>query len=188
MTADQWAADWESRILDRLKMPPDQFRPAGSMKPSLFASNDSWNATRIATSLHPDWRDEFATFTLAVEEQCEPRGWEMMLWWGRRPVTEQLCIYRQGRTMPGKIVTKTFVGNHPFGLAADWARWVNGQPVFKLPSFWARDVLPLAAECGLSSLYLTAGFDLPHIEVPKKYHPEWVSQFSDEMRRSFPGL
>ena len=63
----------------------------------------------------------FATDVDAFMKECERRGLRVKLLSGNRTWTEQAKIYAQGRTAPGKKVTKARPGEswHNYGVAAD---------------------------------------------------------------------
>ncbi|MDQ0496381.1 peptidoglycan L-alanyl-D-glutamate endopeptidase CwlK [Paenibacillus brasilensis] len=56
-------------------------------------------------------------------ERCYARGVWVLITQGLRTYAEQDTLYAQGRTKPGKVVTKARGGysNHNFGFAADFA-------------------------------------------------------------------
>lgn len=98
------------------------------------------------------------------------RGINCVVTSGRRTIAEQDKLYAQGRTKPGKIVTKAKGGQsaHNFGLAADLCPLDgDGDLWWNAPDdIW--NVMHLQAE----SLGLVCGYDFksivdkPHFEDP----------------------
>lgn len=90
---------------------------------------------------------------------------------GTRTYLEQDALYAQGRTTPGKIITKAKGGqsNHNFGIAVDLAPDMSLAPGLQ-PSWQEKDFLILQQEA--SKLSLESGLswqsfkDPPHIQLP----------------------
>ena len=184
--ADTWAASRDETIRQAFGLGVDLLRPAGVIAPAALPDVE-WNARKIAT-LAPMFRERFVHFLDLTEQKGAEHGVDFIVWEGVRSIARQLKLYRQGRTTPGKIVTKTIASNHLFGCAIDLcARSLKGQPVFALPPWYTSEVLPLAKVCGLESLYLRAGIDKPHIELARKDRPALIAQFVEELKASFPG-
>lgn len=82
----------------------------------LSAANIAHNEQRLAR-VHP----EVATRARAMVERCALAGVPIIITQGYRSIEEQDRLYAQGRTEPGKIVTKAKGGQswHNFGLAFD---------------------------------------------------------------------
>lgn len=80
---------------------------------------DERSAKNIAT-LHPKARAK-AEAHLAACNKAMPPGVVVKIISGNRSYAEQDALYAQGRTKPGKIVTKARGGfsNHNFGIAWD---------------------------------------------------------------------
>ncbi len=76
-------------------------------------------------SLHPKVRADFENFITEAENAL---GITIRVTQGMRTFAEQQKIYDQGRTEPGKIVTKAKPGSsyHQYGLAVDLVEIVNG--------------------------------------------------------------
>ena len=87
---------------------------------------------------------------------------------GRRTMAEQLKLYEQGRTAPGKVVTNARPGSsaHNFGLAADLAPMRrDGRIWWEAPKATWQTMADIARELGLTSgFYFTTIFDAPHVE------------------------
>jgi len=69
-------------------------------------------------ALHPKVRDDFFNFITEAENAL---GITIRVTQGMRTFEEQQALYDQGRTKPGKIVTKAKPGSsyHQYGLAVD---------------------------------------------------------------------
>jgi len=149
--ADTWAASRDETIREAFGLVVDRLRPAGVIGPASMTDVE-WNARKVNT-LNAQFRKRFEEFLAFVEQKGVEHGVDFIVWEGVRSVTRQLKLYRQGRTTPGKIVTKTIASSHLFGCAIDLCvRSPKSQPVFVLPSWYVTEVLPLAKVCGLSSL------------------------------------
>lgn len=76
---------------------------------------------RNLATLHPDIQPRVAAFISAAKNLASPRGLDVRIISALRSYAEQEAIYAQGRTTPGRIVTKARAGysNHNFGLAFD---------------------------------------------------------------------
>lgn len=90
---------------------------------------DSVTSKRI-DSLHPKVREEVR----ALVEQANKviaSNITVRVVQGLRTIEEQNALYAQGRTAPGKIVTKAKGGSsyHNYGLAIDFAFLVNGNEI-----------------------------------------------------------
>lgn len=64
---------------------------------------------------------------------CKAAGYDMLVTCTLRSYEEQTELYAQGRTAPGKIVTKAKPGSsaHNYGLALDVVPIVNGKPYWQ---------------------------------------------------------
>ncbi len=94
---------------------------------------------------------------------------------GRRSKEEQIALYEQGRTKPGKIVTWVRTSRHITGHAVDLAACVKGKvswddklyPAIVDAMETAADALGIPLRCG-------ADFKNPdwgHFELPKESYP-----------------
>lgn len=88
---------------------------------------DERSSKNLAT-LHPTVIAAFKSFILEAQEVARQKGLEYKIICGTRSWEEQERIYAQGRTAPGKIVTKAPPGYsmHNFGLAVDCGVFRNG--------------------------------------------------------------
>lgn len=88
---------------------------------------DERSRKNIAT-LHPEVIALFESFVSEVQAIAEEKGLQYKVICGTRSWKEQERIYAQGRTTPGKIITKAAPGYsmHNFGLAVDCGVFRNG--------------------------------------------------------------
>jgi len=85
----------------------------------------------------------------------------------RRTMAEQQAIYQQGRTTPGKIVTKAPPGYsaHNYGLAADLAPMKDDKIWWNAPDIIWKQMADVAVKLGLEAGYNWTGFqDKPHVQ------------------------
>ena len=91
-------------------------------------SNPARKATRLVfdartekhlKSLLPEVEAEMRPFVAMAKKVAARFGMEMKVISGHRSKEEQIKLYAQGRTAPGKKVTNTLVSRHNFGLAID---------------------------------------------------------------------
>lgn len=101
---------------------------------------------------------------------CRARGYDYYITTGFRSAAEQMRLWTQGRTRPGKKVTSLKFGMHQLGLAVDWTHDADlGKP--GLQPDWAETSYAVLAE-EAEKLGLVAGAywktfrDLPHVEWP----------------------
>lgn len=110
----------------------------------------------------------FLTKAMDMIAGCEARGAIYRATSGFRGSTEQMRLWKQGRTTPGSIVTHALPGQsaHNFGLALDFARMVDGPMGLKADwSTGAYDILgEEAAKLGLH--WGKAYKDLSHVSWP----------------------
>ena len=109
------------------------------------------------------------------------RDWRVVQ--GRRTIAEQNSLYAQGRTSPGKVVTKAPGGSsaHNFGLAADLAPMKSDGSDIDWGA--SRDLFQKLADTAQNEFGLVAGFyfhslfDPDHIESPdwKDEQAKWKS-------------
>ncbi len=71
----------------------------------------------------------FANFLIEAKKHYQEKGVDIRIICGTRTYAEQDALYAQGRTKPGKIVTKARGGqsNHNFGIAVDVGLFKDGQ-------------------------------------------------------------
>jgi peptidoglycan LD-endopeptidase CwlK len=112
---------------------------------------------------------------LKLLENCEARGVRYYVISGLRTHAEQDALYAQGRSTPGKIVTKARGGEsfHNFGLALDFCRDANMtraglQPDWDKGSYHvlAEEAAKLGLEPGLYWKFV----DAPHVQLKISAH------------------
>jgi peptidoglycan L-alanyl-D-glutamate endopeptidase CwlK len=97
----------------------------------------------------------------------EVTGYKWVITSARRTMAEQQALYDQGRTKPGRVVTKAAPGSsaHNFGLAADLAPLKDGKIWWEAPKTKWRAMADCARGIGLvSGYYFKTIFDAPHVE------------------------
>ena len=106
-------------------------------------NHDQISLTRLATC-HPKHRDQFLRFYSDLERET---GQHWRVTHALRTFAEQAALYAQGRTAPGKIVTKAAAGQswHNFALAIDV---LPMSPDFKQIATVSDDVWKLAGRIG----------------------------------------
>lgn len=77
-----------------------------------------------------DLRPEFKAQVEGWLKNCELVGLDVLVYCTLRDDEEQAALYAQGRTTPGKIVTKAQPGQsaHNYGLALDFVPLLAGKP------------------------------------------------------------
>ena len=126
---------------------------------------DPRSEAAIAT-LHPKAREKAREFMAAAVPAMEAHGLVVKIINGTRTYAEQNELYAQGRTTPGRVVTRAPAGysNHNFGVAFDCA-------LFRGPAYLDDD--PHYA--GLGKIGQSVGLewggswkfsDEPHFQVP----------------------
>jgi len=149
----------------------DKLRPAGEAAQATF---DARSEAVLAT-LDPKAVPLFRQFLALAKASAATLGCDYVLISGNRTFAEQDALYAQGRTKPGKIVTKARGGqsNHNFGIAADAGVFQgkvyldDGTPEqWRLASKVHKACSMHAAACGLEwGGSWSAIKDEPHFEV-----------------------
>ncbi|CAK0775696.1 peptidoglycan LD-endopeptidase CwlK [Gammaproteobacteria bacterium] len=85
-------------------------------------------SSRSINDLHPVVRKLCRQFV----QKCSDNGISMIITCAYRDHAAQLALFNQGRTTPGKIVTKARPGEsfHNFKVAFDFVPSLNGKPVW----------------------------------------------------------
>lgn len=99
-------------------------------------------------------------------------GLDLLVTCTYRSLDEQAALYAQGRTAPGRIVTRAQPGQsaHNYGLAIDVVPMRNGKPVWSVDDpVWPR-VGEYGEKAGLQWLG-APGSSFP--EYPHFQHPAW---------------
>ena len=145
----------------------DMIEPRSEAKADL----DERTRFNIAT-LDEKCRERFAQFARLAKATAATLGCDYGMISGNRSYAEQDALYAQGRTKPGKIVTKARGGysNHNFGLACDFGVFRGKAYLDSSDAAMAAKVHKAcsvhAAECGLEWGGTWTGFkDLPHYEL-----------------------
>lgn len=121
-------------------------------------------------TLYPPFRKKLETMFKLLAD----KGYNYVITSGLRTHEEQLKLYAQGRTAPGKIVTTVKVSLHCFGVAADSAFDLEPDKAGLQPS-WDSKYMKLMAdaakEVGLDPGYYWKTFkDGPHVQLNLKKH------------------
>jgi peptidoglycan L-alanyl-D-glutamate endopeptidase CwlK len=114
---------------------------------------------RDPTLLHPILRTALAVILPQLEAEGMPFG----IFEGFRSPERQAQLYAEGRTQPGKVVTKAHPWDsyHQFGLAADIVGRPKSQWSWSVPESWWHRLHELGREHGLEPL----SFEQPHLQV-----------------------
>ena len=134
--------------------------------------------------LHPKVVDDFTNFITDAENAL---GITIRITQGMRSFAEQQALYDQGRTKPGKIVTKAKPGSsyHQYGLAVDLVELINGG------ADWNYDMgklLPFAVKYGIQwgGNFPGTFKDFPHFE--KHFGIHWSVLLKEYEDKNFiPG-
>ena len=155
---------------------------------------DSISESRIKL-LHPKVRDEVTTLVNKSNEQLKKHS-QMRIVQGLRTIEEQNALYAQGRTLPGKKVTKAKGGQsyHNFGLAIDFALVIDNKDIsWDLKKDWDGDKIMDWME--VVNVFTKAGWewggtwkftDNPHFE--KRFSLTWQQMLDKYNKKDFiPG-
>lgn len=117
-------------------------------------------------SLEPGFREKVEQLLIRAHE-ATGRIW--ILTDARRTLKQQYVLYAQGRTAPGKVVTKARAGSsaHNFGLAADLAPYKDGtrEVDWEAPKPIWKAMADEAQKLGLvAGFYFKSIYDAPHVE------------------------
>jgi len=112
--------------------------------------------------LHPVFREKAS----ALLEALSAEGLALRLFEGFRSPERQQYLYAQGRTRPGKIITKAraWMSYHQYGLAGDFVLFENGHWSWDASGDRARSwrrLRELGKQLGLESL----SFEAPHLQL-----------------------
>lgn len=139
--------------------------------------NDAISLKRVQ-ELHPSVRDDFENFITDAERGL---GITIRVTQGLRTFAEQRAIYDQGRTTPGKIVSKAAPGQsyHQYGLAVDLGELVhNGQDID-----WGYDMSHLKTYAEKYDITWGGDFpgnfkDYPHFEKHAKHWSVYLAKYN----------
>lgn len=119
-------------------------------------------SSRDIKELHPKLKALAEQFL----KKCKEAGIEVIITSTYRSIDEQNELYAQGRTKPGKIVTKVKGGDsfHNWRLAFDYVPIVNGKCIWNDNNLWDK-CAEIALSLGLESGHRWLRFkDSPHIQ------------------------
>jgi|SRR5580765_4689689 len=122
--------------------------------------------SRSLNDLRPEVRPLVDKFLDAVAAA----GIDLLVTCTYRSLDDQAALYAQGRSVPGKIVTRAMPGQsaHNYGMAIDVVPIVNGKPEWStLDPVWIT-IGDMGEQAGLTWLgNPTSGFmEYPHFELP----------------------
>lgn len=127
----------------------------------------------------------FLNKAIETQIECALLGKRYIMLSGLRTYQEQDELYAQGRTKPGKIITKAKAGQslHNFGIAIDFA--YDTAPAPGLQPSWAaadyRTLADVATKVGLEAgLNWKSFVDPPHIQLPISKHGITIQQLDKE--------
>jgi peptidoglycan L-alanyl-D-glutamate endopeptidase CwlK len=130
-------------------------------------------SSRSLEDLHPMFKPLAYTFL----EAAKRARLDILIYCTTRSLAEQQVLYNQGRTTPGKVITKAKPGEsaHNFGLAFDGAPLIGGKIDWDSDNpIWTRYGL-IAAAVGLEWAGNWTSFkEYPHIQLPnwEQYKPK----------------
>lgn len=113
-----------------------------------------------------DLNYETANMCREFVKACAAEGIDVIITSTYRDHESQAALYAQGRSTPGKIVTKAKAGHswHNWRMAFDFVPCINGKPVWDDDSLWNR-CGAIGIKCGLEWGGSWVGFqDKPHFQ------------------------
>lgn len=121
-------------LLGLLKLPPQNTMDVQSVQsvaaplPAGVEGVDA-RSLRMIRTLDPKFQPRAIDFLLAAKVEARKHGCDYVIISGTRTWAEQDALYAQGRTKPGRVVTKARAGqsNHNFGIAFDCGVFRAGQ-------------------------------------------------------------
>lgn len=123
---------------------------------------------------------EFAAKLAVFERKLAESGIHVKMTAGYRSIAGQNALYAQGRTKPGKVVTKARGGYswHNYGLGADYVFIVDGKAVYEGP--W-QTFGKIAKACGLE-------WGGSWIKFKDKPHVQWTHGKTLAQMRALAGI
>ncbi len=114
--------------------------------------------------LHPAIRNEVQLLINDIEPEL-PSNCTIRITYTLRTFAEQDALYAQGRTLPGKVVTKAKGGqsNHNYGLAFDFVILIDGKASWSVDENWLK-VIDYFEKNGYIAGHRWKFKDSPHIE------------------------
>ena len=153
---------------------------------------DKVTEQRIAL-LHPKIREEVKKLVVEADSAISSKL-TIRIVQGLRTIAEQNALYAQGRTTPGKIVTKAKGGSsyHNYGLAIDFAFLIDGKEIsWDTAKDWDGD--KIADWLEVVKIFLKAGYgwggnfksikDFPHLE--KTFGYTWQQLLAKHNKKDF---
>lgn len=121
-----------------------------------------WKRDHELENLHPAVRDKVK----ALLEILSSNGVPFRLFEGYRSPQRQQYLYEQGRSRPGRIVTKAkpWTSYHQYGLAGDFVLYENGKWSWDTSgkkAKWWEQLHAFGKECGLHPL----SWEKPHLQL-----------------------
>lgn len=103
--------------------------------------------SRRVQDLHP----KVATMTMLFIQECRAEGIDLLVTSTYRDMESQAALYAQGRTTPGKIVTKARPGQsfHNYRVALDVVPLRNGKPIWDTKDPVWQQIGIIGKACGL---------------------------------------
>lgn len=103
--------------------------------------------SRRVQDLHP----KVATMAMLFIQECRLEGIDLLVTSTYRDMESQAALYAQGRTAPGKIVTKARPGQslHNYRVALDVVPLRNGKPIWDTKDPVWQQIGELGKACGL---------------------------------------
>ncbi len=141
--------------------------PAPTPEPLPVGSEFDPRTEKNLATLHPKAVPLFREFLRRIAPVLASRGVVAKVISGTRTYAEQDELYAQGRTKPGRIVTKARGGysNHNFGVAIDIGLFRGGDYLEDSPLY--KEIAPFAKYIGLEwGGDWKSMKDEPHYEVP----------------------
>lgn len=122
-------------------------------------------------------KPEIQPLARALVQKADSAGIKIKVISGYRSYEEQDALYAQGRTTPGKIVTKAPAGysNHNFGIAFDIGVFEGNKYLGESPKYKAVGALgmEIGLEWGGNWKSMT---DEPHFQL----RPEWANELTEK--------
>lgn len=126
---------------------------------------------KFLATLDPKAAEKFRPFIAKAQIMAQASGVEYLAIAGHRTWAEQDALFAQGRTKPGRIVTKAKGGqsNHNFGIALDFGVFEDGKYLDeKEPAKAAKIHAGIAAHAaahGIEAGHFWKFQDSPHYEI-----------------------
>lgn len=103
--------------------------------------------SRRVQDLHP----KVATMAMLFIQECRVEGIDLLVTSTYRDMESQAALFAQGRTTPGKIVTKARPGQsfHNYRVALDVVPLRNGKPIWDTKDPVWQQIGTIGKACGL---------------------------------------